>query len=60
MKKIPLHNLINLIVPLSPLLNALQEGNLSGTNQIDFLRQMRARLLNAVDEIDRILKLNHE
>jgi len=60
MKKIPLHNLINLIVPLSPLLNSLQDGHLSDTNQIDFLQQMRARLLNAVDEIDRILKINHE
>jgi hypothetical protein len=60
MKKIPLHNLINLIVPLSPLLNALQAGNMSGTNQIDFLRQMRARLLDAIDEIDHLLKENDE
>jgi hypothetical protein len=60
MSKIKLHNLINLIVPLSPLLNLLQEGNLAGTNQIEFLQQMRQRLLNAVDEIDKILKQTNE
>jgi len=60
MTKYKLHNLINLIVPLTPLLQRLQEGNNLKLSQEEFLKSMKLRLQDAINEIDKLLGEKNE
>lgn len=60
MTKYKLHNLINLIVPLAPLLQRLQDGNNLKLTQEEFLKTIKMRLQDAINEIDKLLGEKNE